>query len=380
MLNNYKINLKIKNENLLVKLTINTSSLPNNLNLIINKGLTIINITDQFENKINFTEDFSINHPFIEKVKRLILDIPTGTTCLNFSYTGKISGWYNLISENIIALNIYSAWYPILEDYPLDIKKEVIIENLHDYTIVKGIKDNKNWYYNCNDFDCNILAAKDWNLISFEKLSPKLKIYSRNTNLKKTEELSKSFESIIAYFTKLLEIPENNEESNEIFNIVIPSIDEGGYCRDNLIVLSDLSDDKIAKDAFLAHECAHIWSKGANTHSWEDWLNETFAEILSLFYIKTKHGMISYINRVNYIRENAKNYPNIKTNTGERPDGVHFKGTYLMLQVVKNFGEDILIEITKLFINLKVKTTENLLNSIEKNIGQDISKFIEDNL
>ncbi|MGL4449638.1 MAG: hypothetical protein ACRDD2_03375 [Sarcina sp.] len=382
MINNYKINLQIENQNLFVKLnlTLNNSNLNSNLKLMLNKGLIIRNVTDQYENKINFIEDFSINHPFIPDCKRIIIDIPAGTTDLNFSYKGKISGWYNLISENIIALNLYSAWYPLLEDYPISNKKNVTIENLPDFIVVNGIKDNKNWYYQCSDFDCNILAAKDWNISTFENISPKLKIYSRNNNLENLNDLSNSFESIITYFSKLLEIPKNTENNNETFNIVIPDIDQGGYCRENLILLSNLSKDKIAIDSFLAHECGHIWSKGANTNSWEDWLNETFAEILSLFYIKTKHGMIPYINIINSIKERAENAPNIKTKNGERPDGVHFKGTYLMLQVIKKFGEDIVIEITKLFINLEIKTTENLLNSIEKTIGQDVAKFIEENL
>ena len=115
-------------------------------------------------------------------------------------------------------------------------------------------------------------------------------------------------------------------------------------------------------------------------NSWEDWLNETFAEILSLCFIKKQYGTEAYMNRVNMIREIAEKAPPIKSENGERPEGVHFKGAYLMYRLSERFGEDKLIEVIKLFVKSSQKTTENMLSQIKEKIGQDIAKFIEYNL
>lgn len=138
--------------------------------------------------------------------------------------------------------------------------------------------------------------------------------------------------------------------------------------------------NKVDTDAFLAHECGHIWSTGADVNSWEDWLNETFAEVLSLYFIKKQYGVEVYMNRINDIREVAEKCPQIKSENGKRPDGVHFKGTYLIYRLNEIFGEDKVIEIAKLFVRLQNKTTENLLREVKLKVGENVAKFIEGNL
>ncbi|MGG7212468.1 hypothetical protein ACQPUY_02490 [Clostridium nigeriense] len=379
MLSDLKIMLDVNNEKkeIQVESEINFSDNVYNLKLILNEGLILNKITDWNGNEVIYNEELNANALFIQSGKRVTLKIPEGTKSITMIYSGNISGWHNTITDNYIALNFYSAWYPIFEDYDMEIAKKVTVKNISDFTVVKGRKNKEDWEYESNDFDCNILAVKDWNSISLENFSPKLNIYFNNRQIEEVKELSKSFSNIISYFTGLLDVESN---INGTFDIVIPSSDEGGYCREGLIVLGDLPSDRIDVDDFLAHECGHIWSTGADVNSWEDWLNETFAEVLSLSFIKKKYGVEAYKKRINDIREIAKKSPQIKSENGERPDGVHFKGTYLMHRLSEIFGEDTLIEIVKLFVRLQNKTTENLLREIKLKVGTKVSKFIEEKL
>lgn len=379
MISNYDIILYVDNEKkeILVKSKIQFLHKVYDLRLIINEGLVIDKIIDDKGNNIIFHEEFNINAMFIQSAKRITLEILEGTNYITIVYGGKISGWHNSISDTHIALNFYSAWYPIFEEYDMSIEKKVTIKNIDNFTVIKGNKIKDQWIYSSNDFDCNIFAIKDWNVISKEDINPKLNIYFKNSKIEDIKYLADSFNRIISYFTELLGI-ENS--FNGTFDIVISTADEGGYFRKGLIVLSDLPSEKIAIDAFLAHECGHIWATGANINSWEDWLNETFAEILSLCFIKKQYGTEAYMNRVNMIREIAEKAPPIKSENGERPEGVHFKGAYLMYRLSERFGEDKLIEVIKLFVKSSQKTTENMLSQIKEKIGQDIAKFIEYNL
>lgn len=324
MLSDLKIMLDVNNEKkeIQVESEINFSDNVYNLKLILNEGLILNKITDWNGNEVIYNEELNANVLFIQSGKRVTLKIPEGTKSITMIYSGNISGWHNTITDNYIALNFYSAWYPIFEDYDMEIAKKVTVKNISDFTVVKGRKNKEDWEYESNDFDCNILAVKDWNSISLENFSPKLNIYFNNRQIEEVKDLSKSFSNIISYFTGLLDVESN---INGTFDIVIPNSDEGGYCREGLIVLGDLPSDRIDGDAFLAHECGHIWSTGADVNSWEDWLNETFAEVLSLSFIKKKYGVEAYKKRINDIREKAKKSPQIKSENGERPDGVHFK-------------------------------------------------------
>lgn len=379
MISNFKILLDVNTEKkeIQVESVINFLGNVHDLKLLLNEGLTLNKITDGKGNEVVFHEEFNVNALFIQSGKRVTLEIPEGTNSIKMVYSGQVLGWHNKISDNYVALNFYSAWYPILEDYNMETIKKVTVKNISDFIVVKGKKCEDHWQYESNDFDCNILAFKDWNIISLENFSPKLNIYSNNSKIEEIKFLSESFMDIINYFTELLGVESN---INGTFDIAIPKSDEGGYCRKGLIVLCDLPSDKIDVDSFLAHECGHIWSKGADTNSWEDWLNETFAEVLSLWFIKKQYGIEAYINHINYIRKIAEKSPEIKSANGERPEGVHFKGTYLMHRLSEKFGENKVIEIAKLFVRLQHKTTENLLRDVQIKIGEDIAKFISENL
>lgn len=379
MIDNYEIMLYLDKDKkeILAKVKVNFLSKVYNLRLIINEGLVIDNIIDDKGNNIIFHEEFNINEIFIESGKRITLEVLDSTNYITIVYSGKISGWHNSISDTQIALNYYSAWYPIFVDYDMSIEKKVTIKNIDGFTVIKGKKTEDEWIYRSSDFDCNIIAVKDWNLISKESVGLKLNVYFKNSKIEEINYLAESFDRIIDYFTRLLDI---EKSINDTFDIVISKSDKGGYCRKGLIVLCDLPSERINVDAFLAHECGHIWATGADVNSWEDWLNETFAEVLSLCFIKKQYGTEGYITRINRIREIAEKSPQIKSKNGERPDGVHFKGVYLMHILSEYFGEDKLIEIIKIFVKSSKKTTENMLGEIKEKLGQDIAKFIEYNL
>lgn len=379
MISNYEIILYVNKDKkeILSTTKIHFSHKVYDLRLVINEGLLIDNIIDDKGNSIIFNEELNINEMFIESGKRITLEVLDGTNYITIVYRGKISGWHNSISDTQIALNYYSAWYPILVDYDMSIEKKVTIKNIDGFTVIKGKKNEDEWVYRSSDFDCNVFAIKDWDIISKESVGIKLNVYFKNSKREEINYLAESFDRIIDYFTSLLDI-ENS--INESFDIVISKADEGGYFRKGLIVLSDLPTERINVDAFLAHECGHIWATGADVNSWEDWLNETFAEVLSLCFIKKQYGIEGYMTRINNIRQIAEKSPKIKSENGDRPDGVHFKGAYLMHRLSECFGEDKLIEIIRIFVKSPKKTTEDILSVIKENLGQDIVKFIEYNL
>lgn len=379
MISNYEIILYVNKDKkeILSTTKIHFSHKVYDLRLVINEGLLIDNIIDDKGNSIIFNEELNINEMFIESGKRITLEVLDGTNYITIVYRGKISGWHNSISDTQIALNYYSAWYPILVDYDMSIEKKVTIKNIDGFTVIKGKKNEDEWVYRSSDFDCNVFAIKDWDVISKESVGIKLNVYFKNSKREEINYLAESFDRIIDYFTRLLEI-ENSISGS--FDIVISRSDKGGYFRKELIVLCDLPSERIDVDAFLAHECGHIWATGADVNSWEDWLNETFAEVLSLCFIKKQYGIEGYMTRINSIRQIAEKSPKIKSENGDRPDGVHFKGAYLMHRLSECFGEDKLIEIIRIFVKSSKKTTENMLNEIKETLGQDIAKFIEYNL
>lgn len=73
----------------------------------------------------------------------------------------------------------------------------------------------------------------------------------------------------------------------------------GGYSHRGLVVLSGINEleylgQREAYIRYLAHEAAHTWWWEAPTNTWEDWLNESFAEYSALLIIRERFGQDTY--------------------------------------------------------------------------------------
>lgn len=130
---------------------------------------------------------------------------------------------------------------------------------------------------------------------------------------------------------------------------------------------------------FLAHELhthtyAYNWFSGADTDTWEDWLNETGAEWATLlFSFEISEG--AFNEKVEYYQNNYKSTPIIKSPDGSRPSsGVHQRGTAMFYEIYKKYGKETIIMILQTFVELKIKTTAKLLQALPNDIANIIEK------
>ncbi|WP_206109621.1 hypothetical protein, partial [Paenibacillus apii] len=165
------------------------------------------------------------------------------------------------------------------------------------------------------------------------------------------------------------------------FNLVVgvTSMIEGetiGYCRNNLIVMGSIEVVNSEVARLFAHELAHYWCHGADSSTWEDWLNETFAEHSALLLIEDKYGEEAYNNRIRYHNEEADAAPAIRTPDGRRPHGVHSKGTVMIQNLRKLYGRDKVFELIRIFEVLNPKTTDQFVAEVRIKLGDEISNYI----
>jgi hypothetical protein len=84
----------------------------------------------------------------------------------------------------------------------------------------------------------------------------------------------------------------------------------GGYARRGFISLGGLSDEKYRSNhagylRYFAHEISHLWWNMAPSDSWEDWLNEGFAEYSALLVVKRRLGEEAFIERLQMKKQRA---------------------------------------------------------------------------
>ena len=332
-----------------------------------------------------FTED--IEHPFIPDADKLVLKSDTltdidGPTNIELDIKGHIDITtydINQISDDYIELNIYSPWYPL----PIDLrssKATTSISGLEEFYLLKGRKDenDKRWHLELEGTDNYIIAFRQPQLEELQLEVGLIRLINSRV-CEKRDLIKGSIEEILDYYNDIFS---DKVDSQRELNVVIAPRKKGSaYCRPDLIVMTEAEMPRQRYEMILAHELSHIWFTGAEVASWEDWLNESFAEYCSLLYIEEKYGREPYKEAIKKMIKDTKNCPPIKGSdrTSEEGAKIRYKGTVLLHELREQFGLDIVKEIFNQLCQLEVKTTDNLIDKLE-GTNQEVARFLAEKI
>ncbi len=303
---------------------------------------------------------------------------------LTLEYHGCISGWCNIIEERRIALSSYSAW--MISETSIPVKCLLKMEDMEDYFVVNARYDTseKVWIYGETNHDIgNIIALKKghYNVES-----------TGNFNFFYLNEAEKPYaDAYVLYYDYIMRYYSSLFGERDIDKIDIISLDieksGGAYFRKELIVIGkiNISNDKeIIKQStigLLGHELGHNWFTGAETTTWEDWLNETGAEWAVLLYIISLNDKEFLEKHLSWAKEKYKDTPVIKSEDLKRPsEGVHIRGVMMFYEIYLKYGIETVTTILEVLANLTAHTTANFLSTLKSKIGNEIPEIIEKGL
>lgn len=353
------IALRFEGEKLFAEAEISLDKSVLEVSFILNSGLEISGISCN-EKPVPITVEAEYEPLFCAEVKKYSVKCGSDIGTVKICYGGKISGWHNIITDNIIELNRYGVWFPCELSCGVNISAE--ISGCGEYFLVKGEFDGKLWHYSADEWDMNIILYRKSVLktVSGKHIS----IYYADNSLDGAAEFSRNvFEDVLDYYTK--ELFNRDYVKHTEMACLYPALTSGGaYKRDGLIVCISPGTDEKEAIGVNAHELAHEWCSGADVGSWEDWLNETTAEWSMLLYCLDRNKTEIFDAMTAEHLAKAPEFPPIKTADGSRPEGVHTKGTSVFYELYKAFGAETIKSVIRLFVDLDVKTTEKLLEKM----------------
>jgi len=200
-----------------------------------------------------------------------------------------------------------------------------------------------------------------------------LNIYTINKEIaSQSEKISKAYQEISNYFNG--DLFAKKEIKPLDIATVYPSIEDGGgYQREGLLFTDKLGDSDIEIIWLLAHETAHNWCSGADINSFEDWLNEGTAEWSAILYALHTNNQELF----DFIISRNEKYSDpsqpLKSQDESRCPSVHNNSTMLLFKIYEKYGQECIQQIVRMFTELDVKTTENLLNKISNEISVDVA-------
>lgn len=341
-------------------------------------------------NEIAFRFDTVAPSPilYIPNGSPLTLTKKSGSSSLqtvNFSYDCYMKGldrWAQTFLDEWVELNMYSAWFPFNnESKNFTSTIDVTIDKSYQVT-GSGIISDKNGRWLMKQpwpsSDNVIVASRD--LKTKQDVTPKSHIELNYSTLKENEADSIFTECkfIFDLYTRLF----GPQDSTYFKLAVVPTDEGGGYSRKNFISWRT-NHFNFNTRVGLAHEIAHFWWNKANTTTWEDWLNEAFADYSKLLYIRERIGNRVFKLNIDFFQKRSKETPPIwglNRNNAKADIVFYQKGALILYDLSQKVGEAKFFQFLQEASASKVNTTDKFLSLLELRFSKEIREWLENQL
>lgn len=308
-----------------------------------------------------------------------------GICSITFNYTCNLDSldtWMSSMEKDWVQLGYYVAWFPVNSD-SRDFTASVSVSINEGYTVSgSGIVERKGDKWEMTQpwggFDLQIVASPILK-------SKKMTIDGHTFEIVYTDFADADADSALVacsdalqFYTRLFK----NNPSNDYMKFLVVPRRGGGISRKNFIAYATRRFNEHFKTA-IGHEMGHFWWNKAPTLSWEDWLNEGFAEFSMLWYIKChfdKHVFDCYLEAC---RENARHacpIYEVDRDAPEAYDALYNKGALLLYDLEQKVGETYFFEFIQGVVEREITSTAILLDYAKEVFGKEIREWIENRI
>lgn len=163
----------------------------------------------------------------------------------------------------------------------------------------------------------------------------------------------------------------------------------GGFARPGMVVMtydsSFYANGEVSQGfyRYLAHEISHLWWHQAPAESWQDWLNESFAEFTALMILRDHFGEDLFKEKIEAYRKSAGGTPVLRGISRDHEDAfvvLYRKGPVILADLEADIGHASMMDFLHALTAQKVKNTDDCLAVLEEVVSGDARKQLEEAL
>jgi len=172
----------------------------------------------------------------------------------------------------------------------------------------------------------------------------------------------------------------------ETFTLVqAPRPGGGTYARAGLLVLDGLDEQRLTGQyqevlQRAAHEAAHAWWHYAPEDTWEDWLNESFAEYTALAALRDLQGEPGYQRAIAAKRRACEGLPRLWEFPRSSPQAwsvMGNKGVVLLAELEEVMGRETFSAFCRDLAARRINETARLMDLLEARAGKGIREAFQ---
>jgi len=292
-----------------------------------------------------------------------------------------LRGWAGSFSADWIELNFYDAWFPVCANGGNAASNiEISIDSAY-LVSGSGIVEKKNGRWKMvqswRSFDNVIIASP--NLKKKVLRTGGACIETDYSDFPETSADSVIYECryALALYERLY-----GAKDSTYLKFVIAPVENGGYSRKNFVSLGTKQFNLSTQEG-VAHELAHFWWSGANTTTWEDWLNEAFAEYSKLVYLRERLGANFFLSRIDEYKKETLDTPpiwGINRNASDAYVVLYKKGALILYEFEQKVVRDRFFGFLKEISDQKIHATDELLGLVERKFSKETRAWLENRL
>lgn len=318
---------------------------------------------------------------------------PGRSLTVSVTYDGTIVGdpWgTNRVTAGWVELGMYAAWFPLKpEEKAFTSSVRVTLDS--GYTVAGAGKvsrsilteDGPEWTLEQSrpSDDIVVIAGPDLRRRQVGVGAAEMELYESRLGPAEIERIVSDVTDLIGSESEWFGDPEPIP-----LTVVFADRDRGGgYARPGLVVLTYDGEPntytRFAKG--LAHEISHFWWSGAPTTSWEDWLNESFAEYSALLWVRQHMGEGIFADYVESYTQQSGDLPPIRNMARDHEAAyavLYRKGPMVLFRLEEVMGREGFVQLLRTIHINEVRSTDQLMDLLERHGSPEARRVLEDGL
>ncbi len=173
-----------------------------------------------------------------------------------------------------------------------------------------------------------------------------------------------------------------NDHQSDFKFVIIPFTTNVSFKRNNLTASRYFQQG----DRFIArmpsslgtplHEICHLWWTHAPSDTYDNWINESFAEYWSMLAIKEIYGEEYFKKDIAYLKNKKDNYgPIINFETGSTMI-LYIKGAYILHELHQRMGNNQFVEFSRKLIDQRIDTVDKCIALLKRDYGAESANWL----
>jgi len=307
------------------------------------------------------------------------------TFIVRLSYQGKIEPdtyHTNEITSDWFELGLYVAWYPVDPDSgSITSKVTVKVDSPYVVTGTGSLAQSGNTWTLTQaspTFDIVVITAPNLHVRRIGEENAGVEVWSKNLGEEQVNQIAGDVGKVMAQFRSWFG-PSSDKKLRMVF---ADRVSGGGYYRPGFMsIIYDNDYRGLLK--YAAHEVAHFWWGRGSATTWQDWLNESFAEYSALLFLREFYGADTFAEFLKRYQQQAEKAPAIwglDRNDKAAPVVLYQKGSVLLGSLEEKIGKDAFRRFLATLVERKVSSTEQLLAALEELTSKPIRDSFEQSL